>query len=143
MERRARRGPARPSPVSRVVERYRKRLIDDSFAFAQASLTLAQSLQPSAGFNAMTAEAMAAVTALSTWQHDAQAARAGVAAVAASARGRSLALQWLDNLGAALGLVQQSLSTTDPQQAAATAGQAQQAIGSARQLQDRLDRLLG
>jgi hypothetical protein len=129
--------------VAKALAPYRRRLIDDSYAFTAASLTLAAANAAGSGtLNELTPEGTAALAALATWQEDVQQAQTRVAAVPSTSRGQKLAAQWLAALTAALGFVNQSLSLMDPALSAAAATSAQQSFQASYKLEANLDRVV-
>lgn len=129
--------------VSSVLAPHRTRLNADARAFTLASLKLARATADGKeDFNAPSAQATAALAALSRWQRAVHGAQTSVRALPAHTAGKALALKWLSTLDGALGLIRQAMSLTDPKQAGDAAKRARKGLDEAHGLAVRLDRVI-
>jgi hypothetical protein len=128
--------------VAGALAPYQQPLAADSQAFATASVAYAQApIDADGGLGAT--QVLATLAALDGWQREVQRARARVKALDAQATGHALAVGYLSTLADAIGLMSQSLSSTDsdPHRAADLAARARQTLEQANALADRLERV--
>lgn len=135
--------PAQTAAIAAAIGPFRTRLAEDSGDFTLALLALAKANAAGLGsFNVPSPQDAVALHALGHWRRDAQHALRRVKAVAAGARGRSLAEKWLKALIAAIDLQRQGLSLVDPALAADAGRRARKLIAESHRFEARLDREL-
>jgi hypothetical protein len=123
--------------VNRMYPRYRRQLQNDAFAFTNALNAAGQAEATSATPDATPPEV---VSALDQWRSDVEAAIAAINSTSRRASNRTLALQTMQALAAALASFADAIQLADPAQRVTASDQATSQLATWRSLADRLNR---